>query len=49
MGGYNMNDVNENIVNFRQLIDIAERNDSNHIVYEFKQNLRKQISRNCKS
>ena len=31
-----MNKINENVVNFRQLIDIAERNDPNHIVYEFK-------------
>ncbi len=33
-----MNKLNENVVNFRQLIDIAERGDPNHIVYEFKKN-----------
>ena len=34
-----MNEINENVVNFRQLIDIAERGNPNHIAYEYKKNL----------
>ncbi len=36
--------MNENIVNFRQLINIAERGNPDHIAYEFKENISKDSS-----